>query len=261
MPEIIGVIPARYASTRFPGKPLALINGKSLVQRTYENAQRCKALEHIIVATDDERIFEHVKGFGGHVTMTSVDCPTGTDRLAEVIRNEHSLKDVQIAINIQGDEPCLDPSVIQGVVEALKTNPKADVSTAVIRIKSEEEALNPSVTKCVIDCHGYALYFSRTLIPAGKSLRYHPDIVYYKHLGIYGFRRQFLLHYAELSPTPLQMVEDLEQLKVLEHGYKIAAAVVNSESMDVNTPEDIKKVEQLLCKQNSSSSPAGSAPR
>lgn len=259
-PKVIGIIPARYASTRFPGKPLIPILGKSLIQHTYENALRCTALEELIVATDDQRIFDHVKGFGGRVVMTSENCPTGTDRLAEVLRKEASLKKVELVMNVQGDEPCLDPAVITSVVKALQDHPEAAMSTAITPIHSSDEAHNSNVVKCVIDSSHFALYFSRALIPAGRTLKYQPAHLYYRHLGLYAYRREFLLHYSELAPTPLQQVEDLEQLKVLEHGYKIITVKVSGESMDVNAPEDIKKVEQLLCKQNTSSSPAGSAP-
>jgi 3-deoxy-manno-octulosonate cytidylyltransferase (CMP-KDO synthetase) len=258
MAEVIGIIPARYASTRFPGKLLAPILGKTLIQRTYENAKRCKVLDQVVIATDDQRIFDHVQQFQGQVVMTSDSCLTGTDRLAEAVQRYPLFSKAKIIINIQGDEPMLDPTVIQKVVEVLQQDPSADVSTAIIKITSEEEARNPSVTKCVINKRGYALYFSRGLIPSNKMLKYDPEVTYYKHLGIYGYRLDFLLHYAELSPTPLQLAEDLEQLKVLEHGFRIKAAIVECECMDVNTPEDIKKVEQLLCKQNTSSSQAGS---
>jgi len=253
MLKIIGIIPARYASTRFPGKPLVKILGKTLIQHTYENALRCKTLDKVIVATDDERIFAHVKEFGGDVVMTSVDCLNGTERLAEVVRNDKRLKDVQIIVNVQGDEPTLDPSIIQGVAEALEQDAEAAVATAVVKIHSADEAYNPSVVKCVLDQRGYALYFSRGLIPAGKTLKFQKETTYWRHLGLYAYRRDFLLHYASLTPTPLQMAEDLEQLRVLEHGYKIKTAIVEGESMDVNTPEDLKKVEQLICKQNTSS--------
>lgn len=259
-PKVVGIIPARYASTRFPGKPLIPILGKSLIQRTYENALRCPALEDLIVATDDQRIFDHVQAFGGKVVMTSEDCPTGTDRLAEVLRKEASLKEVDVIMNVQGDEPCIDPAVIASVVKALKDNEEASMSTAITLLHSQEEAHNPNVVKCVIDSRDFALYFSRALIPAGRTLRYQPSHQYYRHLGLYAYRREFLMHYAKLAPTPLQQAEDLEQLKVLEHGYKIITVTVSGESMDVNAPEDIKKVEQLLCKQNISSSPAESAP-
>ncbi len=260
MADVLGIIPARYGSARFPGKPLVSILGKSLIQRTYENALRCKALHKVLVATDDARIYDHVKSFGAPVVMTSPDCPTGTDRLAEVMRDHPDLVSYKIIINIQGDEPLLDPNVIAGVADALKDDAHAAMSTAIIKLHSAEEAINPSVVKCVIDHKGYALYFSRALIPGGKELKYRPEITYYKHLGIYGYRRDFLLHYNTLKQTPLQLAEDLEQLRVLEYGFRIKTAIVDSECMDVNTPEDIKKVEQLLCKQNTSSSRAGSVP-
>jgi 3-deoxy-manno-octulosonate cytidylyltransferase (CMP-KDO synthetase) len=251
MPKIIGIIPARYKSTRFPGKPFAQISGKTLIQRSYENARQCKTLEQLIVATDDQRIYDHVQSFGGTAIMTSEDCPTGTDRLSEVICNTPSLEAVEIIVNIQGDEPCINPRFIDLIAITLKDHPEAAVSTLITPLLDEKEALNPSIVKCVIDRNHYALYFSRTLIPSGKDLKFKPDQIYYKHLGIFGYRREFLLHYAHLPLTPLQLAEDLEQLKVLEHGYKIITSTVHGECADVNTPEDIQKIEQLLCKQNS----------
>ncbi len=243
-PRIIGMIPARYGSTRFPGKPLALIKGKTLIQRTYENGSKCPLLDALYVATDDPRIFDHVISFGGKAVMTSPNCPTGTERLAEAIRANFS--SVDIIINIQGDEPLLEPKVIENVVKILEEDPVAVMSTAVVKIRSAEEALSRSVNKCVMDEKGNALYFSRGLIPHGHSGTWQPDITYYKHLGIYGYRRDFLFHYAELSPTPLQQAEDLEQLKVLEHGFRIKVAIVESDSIGVDRPEDINKIEQLL---------------
>jgi 3-deoxy-manno-octulosonate cytidylyltransferase (CMP-KDO synthetase) len=244
--KILGLIPARYGSTRFPGKPLALIAGKTLIQRTYENAKLCHSLDDIAVATDDERIFEHVKGFGGKVVMTSPECPTGTERLAEAVRKYDLFSDYGIIINVQGDEPLLQSKVIESVIDKLVEDELAAMSTAVIKLTSKEEAANYSVVKCVMDQKGNALYFSRTLIPNGHSGEWHPKTTYYKHLGIYGYRREFLFHYAELKPTPLQLSEDLEQLKVLEHGYKIKVAIVDSISLGVDKPEDIKKIEHLL---------------
>ncbi|CCB91546.1 3-deoxy-manno-octulosonate cytidylyltransferase [Waddlia chondrophila 2032/99] len=242
--RIIGMIPARYGSSRFPGKPLVEISGKSLIQRTYENAQRCKLLQEIYVATDDDRIFSHVEEFGGKAIMTSSNCPTGTERLAEAIHL--NFKNVDMIINIQGDEPLLEPYVIQKVGEILINDQSAVMSTAAVKINTEEEALSRSVNKCVIDAHGNALYFSRSLIPGGHSGKWEPDTTYYKHLGIYGYRKDFLFHYAELETTPLQLAEDLEQLKVLEHGFKIKVAVVDSHSIGVDTPEDLIKVERKL---------------
>lgn len=251
-PKVVGLIPARYGSSRFPGKPLADILGKSLIQRTYENTKKCPILDDVFVATDDDRIFDHVISFGGKAIMTSSYCPTGSDRLIEAVEKAPSLKEASIIVNIQGDEPCLESIVIEKVVHLLLEDPSAVMSTAVMRIHSELEALNPSVVKCSMDCHGNALYFSRALIPGGPKVKFNPELSYFKHIGIYGYRKSFLLKYGTLTQTPLQKAEDLEQLKVLEHGYKIKTAIVESASVSVDHPEDIKKVESLLCKQNTS---------
>lgn len=258
-PKVLGIIPARYASSRFPAKMLAPILGKTLIQRTYENSCQCPLFDEIIIATDNALIFDHAKSFGAHVVMTSPDCPTGSDRLAEVLRRNPHLQKASIVVGIQGDEPCLSPAAFKGVGEILLSDNSAAMSTAVAPLAAEEAAL-PSVVKCVLDLHQNALYFSRALIPAGHGLKHRPGVVYYRHIGIYGFRTEFLMRYGELAPTPLQLAEDLEQLKVLEHGYKIKAAIIE-ECFDigVNVPEDIQKVEQWLCKQNSSSSPAAFA--
>lgn len=265
--RVLGVIPARFGSTRFPGKPLALILGKTLLQRTYENALRCPLFESLIVATDDARIFQHVQEFGGNVVMTSSFCATGTDRLIEVINNDSRFTGIEIIVNVQGDEPCIDPKVIQQVIDILQKDSQAVMSTAVVKIDSAEEACSSSVVKCVFDSQKNAIYFSRALIPSGHSSQFSPEMTYYKHIGIYGYRRDFLLRYGDLPNTPLQMAENLEQLKVLEHGFRIKVAVIqrpviedgisedlkellNHVSIGVDTPEDIQKVERLLCKQN-----------
>lgn len=257
--SVAAIIPARYASTRFPGKPLFPIQGKTLIQHTYENTRRCSFLDSLIVATDDTRIYDHVLSFGGHAVMTPENCPTGSDRLAYVIERDPLLKEAEIIINVQGDEPCLDPETLRKVVEILRSDDTAVMSTAIFPLTAEE-AHNPNVVKCAIDLQGNALYFSRALIPSGHSQKFSEGNPYYKHIGIYAFRPWFLLRYAALPMTPLQKAEDLEQLKVLEHGYKIKAALIHTVSPDVNTLNDIKKVEQLLCKQNSSLSQAESVP-
>lgn len=244
--KVIGMIPARFGSTRFPGKPLAMIGDKTLIRRTYENAMKCRMLDAVFVATDDQRIYDHVVAFGGKVVMTSSDCPTGTERLADALKKHKEFSSVDIVINIQGDEPLLEPEVIEAVIKKLESDEEAAMSTAVVKIRSQEEATNYSTPKCIMDLHGNALYFSRTLIPNGHQGKWQPDITYYKHIGIYGYRRDFLLHYAELEATPLQKVEDLEQLKVLEHGFRIGVAIVESASIGVDRPEDIKKIEQRL---------------
>ncbi len=250
-PDCIGIIPARYGSTRFPGKPLAPILGKTLLQRTYENAQRCKSLKLIIVATDDQRIYDHVMEFGGNVVMTSMNCETGTDRLAEVIANYPHLKS-DIVVNIQGDEPCVDPRTIDAVIEILHNDPQASMSTAAVLLESEEEAISPSIVKCTMDQRSNAMYFSRNLIPSNKTGSYCSETVYYRHIGIYSYRSDFLTKYACLAKTPLQSTEDLEQLKALENGYRIKVAIVKSSAVGVDLPEDIQKIEKILCKQNTS---------
>jgi 3-deoxy-manno-octulosonate cytidylyltransferase (CMP-KDO synthetase) len=250
--KALGIIPARYLSTRFPGKALAQILGKSLVQRTFESAKKSSALQELIVATDDQRIFDHVAHFGGKAVMTSPECPTGTDRMAEALKKYSELREFEIIVNIQGDEPCLDADLISELVNVLAEDAQAVMSTPISHLKPSE-ADKPSSVKCVIDQQGYALYFSRALIPAGRSLKMQPQVAYYHHMGLYAFRREFLLKYAELKPTPLQMAEDLEQLKALEHGYKIRTILAKTQPLEVNVPEDIQKVEKYLCTQNSSS--------
>ncbi len=253
----IGMIPARYQSSRFPGKPLVIIAGKTLLQHTYENAKRSDCFDELIVATDDQRIFAHVGAFGGRAVMTSQDHLTGTDRLAEALAQCPDLHDASIVVNVQGDEPCVEAEMFRRLTNSIQIDPEAVMATAVTAITCETDLKDPSVVKCVFDQLGNALYFSRTAIPAcvGRA----PQLVY-RHIGIYAFRPDFLLRYGQLAATPLQLSEDLEQLKVLEHGYRIKVAIVTGESPGVNTPEDILKVEPLLlCKQNISSSQAASA--
>lgn len=249
-PSVVAIIPARYASARFPGKPLVKIYGKTLIQHTYENARRCPLFDELIVATDDQRIYDHVKGFGGNVVMTPEACPTGSDRLAYVVQNDSRFQQAEVIVNVQGDEPCVDPQVLTMLIQALQSDPSAVMSTVVVKLE-EEEAHSPSHVKCVMDLRGNMLYFSRALIPGGKAGEYREGISYYKHVGVYAYRPEFLLEYAELPMTPLQMAEDLEQLKVLEHGYKIKGVIVNSVSVGVDTPEDIKRAEKELCRQSS----------
>lgn len=255
--KVLAVIPARFGSTRFPGKPLSLIQGKTLIQRTYENALICPILDRIVIATDDPRIFDHARGFGAEVIMTDPAHPNGTERIAEVLAKiQH---DSDIIVNIQGDEPCLHPKVILALVDALVQNPEAPMSTVITPLKNREDALNPSIVKCVIDQKGRALYFSRQLIPGNKEIQYTANAPYYSHIGLYAYRKDFLFQYLTLSPTPLQLAEDLEQLKVLEHGYLIQTATVDHVNLGVDTPEDIHKVESYLCKQNLFLSQAESA--
>lgn len=243
----IGIIPARYGSTRFPGKPLIKILGKTLLQRTYENARHCALLKRLIVATDDARIYQHVHDFGGEAVLTSHTCATGTDRLAEAYFSNQAFQS-DIIVNIQGDEPCLDVTAIEKVISLLIEDHQATMATAATIIQSEAEAINPNVVKCVFDKTGKALYFSRALIPSNKNGTYDPSATYYKHLGLYAYRPQFLKAFQAWPKTTLQINEDLEQLKVLEHGGHIKVALASHDSYGVDTPEDILTIEKLLCK-------------
>ncbi len=258
--KILGIIPARYASTRFPGKPLVHIMGKTLLQRTYENATKAKVFDQIIVATDDYRIMEHTKAFGGQAILTSSDCLTGTDRIAEVLELHPHLTAAQIIVNIQGDEPCVSPVAIHQMVQLLLDDASAQVATVVTYLKNAIDASNPAIVKCIIDRHCNAIYFSRALIPNNKEQKFDPSQTYYHHIGIYAYRPDFIQLYQKLAPTPLQLAESLEQLKILEHGYRIKVAITEQPSFGVDTPEDIHKVEQWLCKQNTFLSLEESAP-
>jgi 3-deoxy-manno-octulosonate cytidylyltransferase (CMP-KDO synthetase) len=242
--KIVGVIPARYASTRFPGKPLALVAGKPLIQHVVERCKGARFLEEVIVATDDERIRDLAAKFC-RVEMTSADHPSGTDRIAEVIQ----ASDAEAAINIQGDEPLIDPAVIDAVAKALGN---AEMSTAAAPLKDVTEYENPNVVKVVVNAVDRALYFSRRTIPyvrdaasrsATEQLAAFPFL---KHLGIYGYRRATLLRLVKFPPSPLERAEKLEQLRALEHGIEIAVVRVNYEAVGVDAPGDVTRVEQLL---------------
>jgi len=248
--QILGIIPARYASSRLPGKLLLPILGKTLIQRTFENAQRIPLLSHLIVATDHQAIFDHVQSFGGQALMTSPTCQNGTERLAEVLKTHPEWLDADAIVNIQGDEPFVDPQAVNQAIELLLGDPSAQMATLATLLKTEEEALSSAVVKCVIDQASNALYFSRALIPSNKQQQFNPANLYYRHIGLYIYRPDFLLTYQELPTTALQLEEDLEQLKVLEYGYRIKVAITATPSLGVDLPEDIQKVEQWLCKQN-----------
>lgn len=248
MEQVIGVIPARWKSSRFPGKPLVDIIGKSLIRRAYENALQSNRLDRLVVATDDARIFDHVREFGAEAYMTSPDHLSGTDRVYEVI--ETHFKEASIVVNIQGDEPCLDPKVIDHLVDRLKEVAEGVITTPVAKISDPSDIFNPAAVKCVFDCLGKALYFSRAPIPFPQNVNKVHD--YYRHLGVYCFRRSFLKLYAQMERSRLQDIEDLEQLKILEAGYPIHIALVDDQGRGVDTPEDLKRVEQFLCANTSS---------
>lgn len=222
---------------------LAPLAGKTLLQLTYENAKRAPVFQQLVIATDDVRIQDHARSFGGPVVMTSMHHVNGSDRAAEVLANHAEYQHYEIVIVVQGDEPCVDPSLFRQLADKLIADPEAVVATAMAPIQVAEDVDNPGVVKCVTDRFGRALYFSRSRIPFNR----HQPVVYHKHIGIYAFRRDFLKIYGALPPTPLQLTEDLEQLKVLEHGYRIAVATVEAASdPGVNTPEDLRRVEARL---------------
>jgi len=242
--RIVGVIPARYASTRFPGKPLALIRGKSLIQRVVERCQAATSLSEIIVATDDTRIYEVASQFC-NVEMTSQDHPSGSDRIAEVA----SRSDCDAVVNIQGDEPLIDPGVVDAVAAALAHE---EMSTAATRISELDEADNPNVVKVVVNAAGRALYFSRHRVPylreaASRSVSEQlAAFPFLKHLGIYGYRRETLLRLVQFPVSSLETAEKLEQLRALENGIQIAVVQVDYDSVGVDVPSDVARVEALL---------------
>ncbi|KAJ6894305.1 hypothetical protein NC652_028159 [Populus alba x Populus x berolinensis] len=245
--QVVGIIPARYASSRFEGKPLVNILGKPMIQRTWERAKLATTLDHIVVATDDEKIAECCRGFGADVVMTSESCRNGTERCNEALQKLDKKYDV--VVNIQGDEPLIEPEIIDGIVKSLQAAPDAVFSTAVTSLKPED-AFDPNRVKCVVDNQGYAIYFSRGLIPYNKSGKVNPQFPYMLHLGIQSYDAKFLKIYPELQPTPLQLEEDLEQLKVLENGYKMKVIKVDHEAHGVDIPEDVEKIETLMREQN-----------
>ena len=242
--KIIGVIPARYGSVRFPGKPLALIAGKPLLQHVVERCQQSRVLREIVVATDDTRIWELAQSFC-RAEMTSPDHPSGTDRIAEVVER----CECDAAVNIQGDEPLIEASVIDAVAGALAT---AAMSTAATPLRDPAEYDNPNVVKVVVNARGCALYFSRRAIPYLRDAAEQPTteqmgaFPFLKHLGIYGYRREILQRLVKFPVSPLEQAEKLEQLRALEQGVEIAVVQVNYESVGVDVPADVARVEKLM---------------
>lgn len=244
------VIPARYGSTRFPGKSLCMIDGVCLLERTYRRARLCPLVDHIIIATDDDRIAQAAKAFGADIVLTSKNCETGTDRIAEVVRSRDDVRAAAMIVNVQGDEPCIDPATITKVIEALSSSPEVSIGTAIAPLRSEEELRDKNVVKCVKSTQGRALYFSRHAIPGSREGILINSIPYYRHIGIYSYRPDFLLKFAALPTTPLQQAENLEMLRAMEHGYSIAVAEVQQHSPDVNVPSDIQEVQRWIKSQS-----------
>ena len=239
--KILCVIPARYASTRLPGTPLADIVGKPMIQHVYERSAQATIPQQVVVATDDEKVFQAVQQFGGKVVMTSSEHQTGTDRLAEVASK---YAEVDVIINVQGDEPLIDPKVIDELTQEF-LNDTALQMASVMSIMDTEDYQNPNAVKVVTDLNNNALYFSRSLLPyprvAGKAN-------VYKHIGIYAYKKDFLLKFAKLEPTPLEQSESLEQLRALENGYKIKMIKTKSKFIGVDSIEDLQTVNELLRK-------------
>ncbi len=241
--KTIGVVPARYASTRFPAKVLAQIAGKPMIQHVWEKAVQCRQLDEVLIACDHEEVFKTAKGFGAHAVMTNPNHPSGSDRIAEAIA---ALKDVDVVVNIQGDEPFIDPKTIDDLAALLKKDLACQMGTVIKEITDDADFTNPNVVKCVVDEQGYALYFSRAPIPYNRNAAAPAGMKRYKHLGLYAYRKDFLMQYKDWPKGILESVEQLEQLRVLERGYKIKTAITAYESIAVDTPEDLAKAEQLL---------------
>jgi 3-deoxy-manno-octulosonate cytidylyltransferase (CMP-KDO synthetase) len=240
--KVLVVIPARYGSTRLPGKPLVSLAGKTMIQRVYERAKLAKRVHQVIVATDDERIVKAVQEFGGEARMTRGDHRTGTERVAEVAAHVEG----DIFVNAQGDEPLLDPAAIDTAVEALLEDPPASVATVATPVKVLSDVMDPNVVKTVLDFDGYALYFSRAPIPWVRDTAGKVHVKYWKHLGLYVFQRDALLEYPTLPQGELERIEQLEQLRWMENGWKIRVAEVEHDAVSVDVPEDVARVEKLL---------------
>jgi 3-deoxy-manno-octulosonate cytidylyltransferase (CMP-KDO synthetase) len=249
MTKVAGLIPARYSSTRLPGKVLAPILGKSMIQRVYERALRADLLDVVLIGTDDERVAEAIRAFGGRVVMTSPDHASGTDRLAEMVQQPDSgVADADIVVNIQGDQPFMDPRMIEEAVRPMLEDPGLPMATLKHRVTTPEDLEDPAVVKVVVDHQDNALYFSRSRIP--NPCKDVPHGVF-EHVGLYVYRREFLIKLSKLEPTLLEQVESLEQLRVLEHGYRIRVLETHTTDHEfggfsVDTPEDLARAEALL---------------
>ena len=245
--SIVAVIPARYASTRLPGKALADLGGRPMIEHVYRRVSLARVLSDVIVATDDLRIATRVSDFGGKVRLTKATHETGTDRLAEVAAS----LDCDVVVNVQGDEPLVDPRAIEELVAPFAGDPSVQMTTLFRRIHDTAELNNPNITKVVVDRGGFALYFSRAPIPYLRDPRGGwPPL--YRHIGLYAYRRSALLVLASLEPTPLERAESLEQLRALEHGIRIKAVETQYESFGVDTAEDLEQVRRLLTAPTSS---------
>jgi len=245
--DVIGVIPARYGSSRFEGKVLADILGKPMIQHVWEAAKKARLLNDLIIACDDERVAKVAKEFGANVTFTAKEHTSGSDRLTEVVNP----LDVKIVVNIQADEPLIQPMTIDNLVRVLLDDSSVYMATVVKRIKSKEELQDPNVVKVVVDRQGYALYFSRAGIPYFREEKKAPDtLICYKHVGIYAYTKDFLFTYTNLPASRLEKAEQLEQLRALESGYRIKAIETEYDIIGVDTPQDLELVKKIMAKED-----------
>ena len=239
MPSVLAVIPARFASSRFPGKPLSAIGGKTMLERVFARVSQARLVDAVLVATDDPRIFEAARRFGAPARMTRADHSTGTERVAEVAAGQ----DAAIIVNVQGDEPLIDPSAIDQAIAPLLDDQPPPMATLKKRISDPRDLDNPNVVKVVTDCAGNAIYFSRSLIPYPRD---GDSGMHFKHVGLYAYRRDFLLRFPALPVGPLETAEKLEQLRALENGYSIRVVETGYDSISVDTPEDLERVRELV---------------
>lgn len=245
IPEVIAIIPARYESNRFKGKPLALIAGKPMIQHVVERAKRVALLSRVVVATDDSRIAECVQAFGGEYVMTRKDHVSGSDRLAEAA-GTLEISEHDVVVNIQGDQPLFPAEIVEEVARPLIEDPALPMSTLIYKIVREEEISDPNHVKTVFDRNHYALYFSRSPIPFQRNPDEKIKPTYYKHLGFYAYRKGFLLSFVALPEGEWERFEKLEQLRALEYGYKVKVVLTGHDSIEVDTPEDLLRVENYI---------------
>jgi 3-deoxy-manno-octulosonate cytidylyltransferase (CMP-KDO synthetase) len=243
--SVLAVIPARYGSVRFPGKPLAPIAGKPMVQHVYEQVGRARRVHEIVVATDDARVRDAVQAFGGTAVMTSPKCASGTERAAEVARLQ---RDAQVILNVQGDEPLVRPEMVDQLAGFLQAHGAVPMATLRTRWPGGMDLSARHMVKVVVDADGFALYFSRAPIPGERADGLIAGLARpaYKHLGLYGYQRHFLLQFSSLEPTPLELCEGLEQLRALEHGHRIKVLETAHDTIGVDTPDDLRRVEELI---------------
>lgn len=241
--KFLGVIPSRYASTRLEGKPLKDICGHTMIEWVYKRA-KLSNLDEVVVATDDERIYKEVENFGGKVVLTRKDHENGTSRIAEVCEK---YTDYDVIVNIQGDEPLIEKDMINSIIDSFKNDNTISMSTLKYKLDSMEDIENPNYVKVITDAKGYAIYFSRSVIPYPRKL----DLQnYYKHVGIYGYKRDFVVEYAKMEPTPLELSESLEQLRAIENGYRIKVMETPYKILGVDTQEELEKVREYITENN-----------